>query len=194
MSEPATPQPAQPQEPELNRLRAELETTHMQLAAAQAGLADYAYSVSHDLRANLRHITAYVGLIREELGDSANSEVANFLNILTNSSVLMARQIDGLVRWSQLDRVLLDETSIDLHALIEEVRQSMQGDMVDRQIDWQIAADFPAMRGDSILLRELFRHLLSNALKFTRTRPQAAIQVGCQNCVVTQWRDFVQYN
>jgi two-component system OmpR family sensor kinase len=194
MSEPAHPQPEQPQEPELDRLRAELEMTHVQLAAAQAGLADYAYSVSHDLRANLRHITAYVGLIREELGDTANSEVANFLNIVTNSSFLMARQIDGLVRWSQLDRVMLDEAALDLHALIEEVRQSMQSEMSGRQVDWQIAADFPALRGDGILLRELFRHLLSNALKFTRTRPKAVIQVGWQPPADGRCQVFVRDN
>lgn len=173
-------EPVQPQDPEVTRLRAELQAAQRHLAAAQAGLADYAYSVSHDLRANLRHITAYVGLIREELAHAPGTEVVSYLDTVTNSARLMGRQIDGLVRWSQLDRVVLQETRLDLPALIAEVRRSLAGEATDRQIDWQVAADFPAVHGDGALFRELLSHLLSNALKFTRPRPQAVIQVGWQ--------------
>jgi two-component system OmpR family sensor kinase len=173
-------EPEQPHGQELYRLRVELELAQRQLASAQAGLADYAYSVSHDLRANLRHITAYVGLIREELPDSPGTELASHLDIVTNAARLMGRQIDGLMRWSQLDRVSLDETTLDLQALIEEVRHSMASETAGRHIDWQVATDFPPLLGDGLLMRELFSHLLSNALKFTRPRPQAVIQVGWQ--------------
>ena len=171
---------AQPPDPERAQLRVELEKSQRQLAAAKAGLADYAYTVSHDLRANLRHITAYVGLMREELGDTPGAELASYLDIVTNAAQLMGRQIDGLIRWSQLDRVELLETTLDLQTLIAEVRQSLAGEAAGRQIDWQVATDFPTLRGDGTLLRELLSHLLSNALKFTRTRPQAVIQVGWQ--------------
>jgi light-regulated signal transduction histidine kinase (bacteriophytochrome) len=173
-------EPAQPHDMELVRLRAELETTQRQLAAAKAGLADYAYTVSHDLRANLRHITAYVGLMREELGDAPGAELASHLDTVTKASQLMGRQIDGLIRWSQLDRVELLEATLDLQVLIAEVRHSLAAEAAGRQIEWQVAADFPQLCGDGVLLRELLSHLLSNALKFTRTRPQAVIQVGWQ--------------
>jgi len=180
MNEMSMSESAQPHDPDAARLRIELETAQRQLATAKAGLADYAYTVSHDLRANLRHITAYIGLVREELGDSPNAELVSHLDTVTKASQLMGRQIDGLIRWSQLDRVVLLEDTLDLQALIAEVRHSLEDEASGRQIDWQVAADFPHLRGDGVLLRELLNHLLSNALKFTRTRPQAVIQVGWQ--------------
>jgi len=82
-------EPAQPTDPEQSQLRVELEQSQRQLAAAKAGLADYAYTVSHDLRANLRHITAYVGLMREELGEAPGTELASYLDIVTNAAQLM---------------------------------------------------------------------------------------------------------
>lgn len=170
----------QPTESDLPRLRVELELSQRQLAAAKAGLADYAYTVSHDLRANLRHITAYVELVREELGDSPGAELATYLDTVTNAAQLMGRQIDGLTRWSQLDRVELVETTLDMQALIDEARRALEGEAEDRQILWQVAQDFPALHGDGALLRELLGLLLSNALKFTRTRAQAVIQIGWQ--------------
>ena len=173
-------EPAPPPEPELARLRAELEASQRQLAVAKAGLADYAYTVSHDLRASLRHITAYVGLLREELGAAPGAELASYLDIVTKASQLMGRQIDGLTRWSQLDRVELLPAAQDLNQLIAQARQALGAEAVGRQIEWQVATDFPRVRGDATLLRELLSHLLSNALKFTRTRPQAVIEVGWQ--------------
>jgi two-component system OmpR family sensor kinase len=165
---------------EVQRLRAELEATQRHLAAAQSGLADYAYSVSHDLRANLRHITSYVALVREELAESANAEVASYLDTVTTAAKLMGRQIDALMRWSQLDRAVLLETPLNVPALIDEVRQALAGQAAGRQIDWQVAEDFPSLRGDVALLRDLFIQVLSNALKFTRPRPRAVIEVGWQ--------------
>lgn len=187
-------EPAPPPDPELDRLRVELEIAQRQLAAAKAGLADYAYTVSHDLRANLRHITAYVGLMREELADAPGAELASYLDIVTNASQLMGRQIDGLIQWSQLDRVVLVETALDMPTLIAEARQSLAAQAAGRQIDWQVAADFPRLHGDDILLRELLTHLLSNALKFTRTRPQAVIQVGWQQAAEGSCLVFVRDN
>jgi len=169
-----------PPDAELARLRAELEATQRQLAAAQSGLADYAYSVSHDLRANLRHITSYVALVREELAQSSSAEVASYLDTVTSAAKRMGQQIDALMRWSQLDRVVPLKTPVNLPALIDEVRQALEGEAAGRQIDWQVATDFPSLRVDGALVRELFIHLLSNALKFTRPRPQAVIEVGWQ--------------
>jgi light-regulated signal transduction histidine kinase (bacteriophytochrome) len=169
-----------PPNAELARLRAELEATQQQLAAAQSGLADYAYSVSHDLRANLRHITSYVALVREELAEPSNAQLASYMDVVTTAAKGMGQQIDALMRWSQLDRVVLLKTPVNLPALIDEVRQALAGEAAGRQIDWQVATDFPSLRVDGALVRELFIHLLSNALKFTRPRPRAVIEVGWQ--------------
>lgn len=165
---------------ELARLRAELESTRRQLANAQAGLADYAYSVSHDLRASLRHITSYVALVREELAPSENAQVAAYLDTVTTAARQMGTQIDALMRWSQLDRVVPLETPLNVPAMIDEVRQALAGEAAGRQIEWRMAADFPSLRGDVALLRELFIQLLSNALKFTRPREKAVIEIAWQ--------------
>lgn len=161
------------QEQELNRLRAELQ-------AARDALGDFAYVVSHDLRANLRHITAYAGLVREELGDAPPAEALSYLDTVTSAARLMGRQIDGLMAWSMLDRAELDATTLDVRALIEEARQALAGEAAGRRIDWQVAADLPPLRGDAALVRQLLGHLLSNALKFTRPRTSAVIQIGWQ--------------
>jgi light-regulated signal transduction histidine kinase (bacteriophytochrome) len=185
---------------ELARLRAELESTRRQLSTAQAGLADYAYSVSHDLRANLRHITSYVALVREELPQASSADVKAYLDIVTTAAKLMGRQIDALMRWSQLDRATLMETPVNLPALVAEVCQALAGEAAGRQIEWQVAADFPSLRGDVGLLRELFIHLLSNALKFTRPREKAVIEVGWRpseekgRCVVVVRDNGVGFN
>ncbi len=162
-----------PQEQELNRLRAELQ-------AARDALGDFAYVVSHDLRANLRHISAYAGLVREELGDSTPADVVSYLDTVTNAAKLMGRQIDGLMAWSQLDRTELDAATLDVQALVAEARHALAAEAAGRQIDWQVAADLPPLRGDAVLLRQLFAHLLSNALKFTRPRAPAVISIGWQ--------------
>lgn len=165
--------PATPQEQELARLQAELQ-------AARDALGDFAYVVSHDLRANLRHITAYAALVREELGSAPVDEVNAYLDTVTNAAKLMGRQIDGLMSWSQLDRVEVASSLLDVRALVDEVRQTLVADAAGRQIAWQVAADFPALRGDAALVRQLLGHLLSNALKFTRPRAQADIAIGWQ--------------
>ena len=113
--------PVSPQEQELIRLQAELQLARQtqqqlarQLAAAQAALGDFAYTVSHDLRANLRHINAYAALVREELEGTPTNDAVTYLATVTNAAKLMGQQIDGLMAWAQLDRVALDATTLNL--------------------------------------------------------------------------------
>lgn len=175
MSESATPQ-----ERELDRLRSELQATQQQLVAARAGLEDFAYTVSHDLRANLRHINAYVELVREELGEQVDAAVLGYMETVSNAANLMGRQMDVLMALSQLDRATLQETTFNPRALIEEARDALFAQLAGRQIEWCVADDFPAVRGDAALVRQLWSHLLSNAIKFTRIKPAARVQVGWQ--------------
>lgn len=160
------------------RLQAELATTQQQLAAAQAALGDFAYTVSHDLRAHLRHINAYSGLLREELGATLQGDAASFLDTVSQAARLMGRQIEGLMAWSQLDRVELHEAALDLPALVGEARRALAAEEAGRAIDWRIAPDLPAARGDAVLVRQLLQHLLANAVKFTARTPAAVIEIG----------------
>lgn len=160
-----------PAPPEIEQLRAELQ-------AARAALGDFAYVVSHDLRAQLRHINAYTGLLREELGDFLDDETTFYLDTVSNAGKQMGRQIDGLMAWALLDRADLQTMVIDTAALVEEVRQALAGEAAGRSVQWRVAPDLPSLDGDGALLRQLFTHLLSNALKFTRPRETAVIEIG----------------
>jgi len=163
----------QPSASELERLQAELQ-------AARAALGDFAYVVSHDLRAQLRHINAYSGLLREELQGRLSGDAAHFLDTVSNAAQLMGRQIDGLMAWSLLDRVALQPMVVDAATLVSEARQALAKEALGRNIQWQVSATLPRLNGDAALLRQLFSHLLSNALKFTRTRETAVIEIGAE--------------
>jgi light-regulated signal transduction histidine kinase (bacteriophytochrome) len=156
----------------------ELQALQQQLSEARAALGEFAYVVSHDLRAQLRHILSYSSLLREELGAGLHGESRQFLQTVTDAAQTMGRQIDGLKEWALLDTVALQPMAIDMAALIAEVRHKCMTQAQGREVTWHIASDLPRVQGDAALLRQLFMHLLSNALKFTRPRMPAIIEVG----------------
>ena len=158
----------------------ELQQLRADLAAARAALDDFAYVVSHDLRAQLRHITAYGELLRDELGSQLTGDASQFLNTMTEAAQQMGRQIDGLKTWAQLDTLPLHPMAVDAAVLLAEVRQALAPEAQGRTVQWRIAPDLPRLQGDPVLLRQLFTHLLSNALKFTRPRAIAAIDIDAQ--------------
>lgn len=151
-----------------------------QLAAAQAELEDFTWSVSHDLRASLRHITAYVGLVREDMGDQLPPGVTSHLDTVSHAAQHMGRMIDSLTELSRLGRTELHQDPVDVGRLINEVRAELSGAPSAHQLVWQVADDFPLVRGDATLIRQLWHHVLSNALKFTRPRPSAEVRIGWQ--------------
>lgn len=157
-------------ERELTELRAELQS-------ARAALGDFAYVVSHDLRAQVRHIKAFAGLLDETLHGQLPGESAQFLAAVTQAAGLLGQQIDGLTAWAQLDRAELDDMTLEAAALLAEARQALAEQEAGRQVQWQVAPDLPRVRGDGALLRQLLTHLLSNALKFTRPREVAQLTV-----------------
>lgn len=168
---------------ELAALHTELQATQQQLAAARAALGDFAYTVSHDLRAHVRHIQAYAGIVREDW-PQAPADALGHLDTITQAAQALGRQIDGLMAWSQLDRVALTLDVLDLPALIAQARQvatqAMQQQPDPHPVDWHLTSDWPVVRGDAALVSQLLVHLFANALKFTRPRARAEITVGWQ--------------
>jgi len=168
---------------ELAALRAELQATQQQLVAAHGALGDFAYTVSHDLRAHVRHIQAYAGIVREDW-PQAPADALGHLDTITQAAQALGRQIDGLMAWAQLDRVPLSLDVLDLPALIAQARQAATAAMLQQPsqppVDWHLAPDWPTVRGDAGLVSQLLGHLFANALKFTRPRARAEIAVGWQ--------------
>jgi signal transduction histidine kinase len=169
----------------LAQLRAELQAVQLQrhalaqeLAAVRAGADEFAGAVSHDLRANLRHIVAYAGLVREELGETPKPELLSYLETVTRAAQRMGLQMNGLLALSHIGRVPLDKATLDVRVLIDEARQGLPAGGAQGPVEWHVADDFPLVQGDAALLRQLWGHLLSNALKFTALRAPARVALG----------------
>ena len=156
------------------------ERLQRELAQARAELEDFTYSVSHDLRASLRHVTAYVQIIREDLGRQPDAELLAHLETVNAAARQMGRQIDGLMELSRLTRVELQLSSVDAGQLLRDVCASLAPSLGGRALAWQLAPDFPALHADAQLLRRVLVELLSNALKFTASRPLAEVKVTWQ--------------
>nr|WP_315182725.1 ATP-binding protein [uncultured Albidiferax sp.] len=160
----------------MSDLQTRLQQSEARNAELQAELERFVRNVSHDLRAPLRHITAYAPLVREMLAEGEDPSPC--LDTLEQSARSMARMVDALLELSRLSRIPLQTTAVPMGELVAEARRALAADTAGRSIAWQLPADWPTVQGDAALLRQAWEHLLSNALKFTRPRTHAQIALG----------------
>ena len=171
---------------ELEVLRRENSALKNQLADTQAELESFTYTVSHDLRASLRHISAFTQILKEDWAEGLLSgqppDLTSPIHTISTAAKQMTLMIDGLMELSRLGRVVLKPAELDLIALVDEVRESLSAELGGRAIQWQITPDaspyLPPPMGDATLMRQVLRELLSNAIKFTRSAPLARIDIG----------------
>ncbi len=149
-----------------------------QLEDANQELEAFSFSVSHDLRAPLRHIEAFVGLLGQSLGQGLSEETRHCLSVITDSTKQMARLIDDLLDFSRVGRTELRYDRLDLDHLLAQTIQELQAETRGRSILWK-KSPLPQVQADRALLRQVFRNLLSNAVKYTRRRDPAEIEIGC---------------
>ena len=149
---------------------AELETSNRELEA-------FSYSVSHDLRAPLRHIDGFADLLGRHASASLDDKGRRYLVSISESAKSMGMLIDDLLSFSRMGRAELRATTVSLAGIVEEVRQEVERDAVGRRITWQIGA-LPQIQADPPMLRQVLSNLLSNAVKYTRSREQAHIEIG----------------
>lgn len=149
-----------------------------ELAAANRELEAFSYSVSHDLRAPLRHIVGFVELLHKHSADRLGDSGLRQLQIITNAANRMGRLIDDLLRFSRMGRSSMQVGEVPLAPIIEDVCQELQSDLNGRQVEWVIHPGLPYVQADAALLRVVFINLLSNALKYSRTRELARIEIG----------------
>jgi PAS domain S-box-containing protein len=166
----------------LRMINAELEQHIVertaQLQAANEELEAFSYSVSHDLRAPLRHVMGYVDLLRNEAGASLSGKGLSHLTTISEAAKRMGELIDDLLAFSRAGRVGLRKRDINLDELVREMLREFQADTKERNIVWQIHP-LPAVWADHNLLRQALANLISNAVKFTGARAQAEIEIGC---------------
>jgi chemotaxis family two-component system sensor kinase Cph1 len=158
---------------ELAAINAELNRSNKELEA-------FSYSVSHDLRAPLRHISGYAELLRESGAGGLSADAERYVATIVESSDLAGRLVDKLLGFSRLGRAELQQTPIDMAALIGEVRKEVMAEAEGRAVTWRVAA-LPAVTGDLIMIRMAVRDLLSNAVKYTRGKDPAVIEVSSRD-------------
>lgn len=163
-----------------------------QLEATNKELEAFTYSVSHDLRAPIRHIDGFCRMLMEDLGPKIDSKFQDQLRRIRDASKHMGQLVDDLLNLTRLGRKELNLQVTDLNALVQEVLADLEPEMHDRQIKWEIER-LPFKECDPGLMKLVFVNLLSNALKFTRPRDLAVIQVG-QKTVDGQTCIFVRDN
>jgi light-regulated signal transduction histidine kinase (bacteriophytochrome) len=168
-------------EEELRWLNEELEVRvarrTTEIEASNKELEAFSYSVSHDLRAPLRHVASFADLLREHAAASLDETGENYLRRIVEAANNMGRLIDGLLIFSRLGRMELSREPVNLKQLTEEALQELQPEIQGREIVWRIG-DLPMVKGNREMLRTVVVNLLSNAIKFTRLRHPAQIEVG----------------
>ena len=164
---------------ERRRVAGELQRRGELLEAANKELEAFSYSVSHDLRAPLRHIDGYAALLRKTVDQSLNEKAARYLQTISDSAKQMGQLIDDLLVFSRMGRQDMLQTTVNMDQLIKSILSDLRLDLHGRQISWTIAS-LPEVKGDPSMLRQVFMNLLTNALKFTSTKPMASIEIGVE--------------
>lgn len=159
------------------RVADELQRRGELLEAANKELEAFSYSVSHDLRAPLRHIDGYAALLRKSVEQSLSEKGARYLQTISDAAKQMGQLIDDLLVFSRMGRQEMLCATVNLEQLIESIRADLRLDLQGRAISWTIAP-LPAVKGDPAMLRQVFVNLLTNAIKFTGTKPTASIEIG----------------
>ncbi|MBU4327318.1 MAG: PocR ligand-binding domain-containing protein [Proteobacteria bacterium] len=168
-------------ENEIRRLHTELEQRVVertaQLEAANKELEAFSYSVSHDLRAPLRHISGYVDLLNNRFREALPDKAKHYLNTIAASSSQMGTLIDDLLQFSRTGRQEMCQVAMDMNVLVKEVLEALKPDFLNRNISLTVA-ELPKVFGDYSLLKQVWINLLDNAVKFTRNKDEAHIEIG----------------
>ncbi len=162
------------------RIRAELEERvrlrTAELEEANRELEAFSYSVSHDLRAPLRHISGYGELLGKRAGPALDAANRRYLDQIGGATRRMGQLIDDLLEFSRVGRSELKVQRVDVENLVREVQAALAPECADRGVTWEFGP-LPAAMADPALLRQVLANLLGNAVKYTRQRAAARIQV-----------------
>ncbi len=171
----------------------ELAKRAVELEATNKELESFAYSVSHDLRAPLRHTLGYAELLQRQASSSLDDKSRRYMEMIIESAKRMGGLIDDLLGFSRIGRAETQESAVELEPLVREVVADLGQETKDREIAWKIDP-LPVCYGDRSMLKVVFVNLLSNSVKFTRMRARAEIEIGCADGRQDQAELFVRDN
>ena len=163
------------------------------LEAANKELEAFAHTVSHDLRAPLRHIGSYAQILTRSDSSTLSAEDREFLGRIVHSTERMTKLIDDLLAFARLDSIDLRKVTVDPQAVLEEVFRQIQPEIGTRNIVWK-KPPLPPLQADASLLSQVFVNLLSNALKYSRRRDPAEIEIGWREDSPGETTIFVRDN
>jgi light-regulated signal transduction histidine kinase (bacteriophytochrome) len=148
------------------------------LEAANKEMEAFSYSVSHDLRAPLRAINGFAGIVLEEFSSQVPEKGREYLERVRAGGKRMGELIDDLLAFSRLSRQSVNRRTVNSDEIVQNVLEELKPQHEDREIEWQIK-DLPSCEGDPVLLKQVWVNLLSNAVKYTRGREPASVEIGC---------------
>ncbi len=164
---------------EITKLNMALEQKNADLLAANADLETFSYSVSHDLRSPLRHILGYIDMLHDTAQTKLHENERGCIDKIVKSAQRMGNLIDNLLAFSRIGRASMVKVEVSMDTLVTETLADIQPDLVNRNIEWTRSPLPPAL-GDVNLLRQIWVNLLNNAVKYTRPRDPAKIEIGCE--------------
>jgi PAS domain S-box-containing protein len=148
-----------------------------ELKASNKEMEAFTYSVSHDLRAPLRHISGFTKILLEKYRPTLPPEAQEFLGLIAQGASRMGQMVDGMLTLAHTSRQALQVERTGLSSLVEDVVSLLSPEIVGRQVQWKIG-ELPFVECDPALIRQVFQNLIGNALKYSRPRSPAVIEIG----------------
>ena len=164
-------------EEQIRELNQQLERRSAELEASNKELEAFAYSISHDLRSPLRHMVGFAELLGEHAATALDEKSRRYTTTILDAAKRMGALIDDLLAFSRIGRAEARASTVSLRELVIEVVDEMRPDLSGRTVSWHIG-DLPDLYCDRSMLRMVFMNLITNAIKFTRTRERAEIEIG----------------
>ena len=164
-------------EEDILRLNADLQAGTTRLEEANRELESFSYSVSHDLRAPLRHVHGYLQMLQRDTAGQLSKKAQRYLNTIAAASVEMSDLIDDLLAFSRMSRAEMQESRVDLNVQVQHVIRELEKSTRKRNIVWRVD-QLPPVVGDPPMLKQVLANLIGNAVKYSRQRNPARIDIG----------------